>query len=82
MKITKITRFSNQNKNKASLVLNPNREAKQIKTWQSKNKNPTRVIAKKKKKKNKVMIRNKSKIGVEQTKGSAKFYLYLYPLGT
>jgi hypothetical protein len=32
MKITKITRFSNQNKNKASLVLNPNREAKQIKT--------------------------------------------------
>jgi len=46
------------------------------------NKNPTKIIAKKKQKQNKVMIRNESKIGIEQTKGSAKFYLYLYPLGT
>ncbi len=43
-KTTNIIRFSNQNKNKANLVLNPSHETKQTKTktrhvW---NKNPTR----------------------------------------
>ncbi len=35
-----------------------------------------------KQKQNKVMIKNMSKTGVEQTKGNRDFYLYLYPLGT
>jgi hypothetical protein len=39
-------------------------------------------IAKKKQKQNKVMTRNIPKNNVEQSKYNAKFYLYLYPLGT
>jgi hypothetical protein len=44
-KTIKIIRFSNQNQNKASLVLNQNHETKQIRTrmWHVWNKNPTKI---------------------------------------
>jgi hypothetical protein len=67
---------------KVGLVPNPNHETRQTRTrtWQVQTKIQQKFIPKQKQ--NKVMIKNMSKTGVEQTKGNRDFYLYLYPLGT
>jgi hypothetical protein len=55
---------------------------KQKKTWHVQNKNPIRFISRKKQYQNKSWQENIPKVGVEQSKGNGKFYLYLYLLGT
>lgn len=69
---------------KLRLILNPYHETKKIKTWQMINKNSIRFYYQKKKNKNIIRLwkKNEPKIGVEHIKGSEKFYLYLYLLGT